>query len=82
MKIGAHQIKPCGKYFNQSVYVHRDYASLIPHKIDMKIVAERAKELPFDFKFDIIRYDRAHRPDYVDITFIQCQLMYSLPEIM
>ena len=72
-RFGQHLIRPCGRYFDRSVYVHRDYASLIPHKIDMNVVAARAKELPFDFRFDLIRYDRTSNPNFVDVTFIQCQ---------
>jgi hypothetical protein len=71
MKIGAHQIKPCGKYFDRGIYIHKDYADQIPHKIDMDIVNEYIKEIPSDFKFDIIRYDRAEKKGMVSISFME-----------
>jgi len=70
MKIGAHQIKPCGKYFNTSIYIHKDYADQIPHKIDMNIVNEYVKEIPSDFNFNVIRYDRAEKRGFISISFI------------
>ena len=71
MKIGAHTIKPCGKYFDRSIYIHKDYATEIPHKIDMDIVNEYVKEIPSDFKFDIIRYDRSEKKGMVCISFME-----------
>ena len=68
---GMHCINPVGRYFNQSVYVHKDFAHLIPHKIDMEVLNERAKELPTDFEYTLIRYDRGGSPDTVCVSFIQ-----------
>ena len=66
-----HTVKPCGKVFDKHVYVHKNYAHLIPHKIDMDIVKELAKELPQDFKFNLIRYFRTNNPDgFKQVTFI------------
>lgn len=67
--IGAHQLRPCGKYFNQSVYVHKDYAHLVK-QIDMSIVDEYASELPSDFDYNLIRYDRSEKKGFVCISFI------------
>jgi hypothetical protein len=69
MNLGVHLVKPCGKYFDRSVYIHKDYAHLC-EKIDMNIVDEYAKELPKDFEYTLIRYDRAEKKGMVSVSFI------------
>jgi len=67
---GKHLINPVGKYFNESIYVHKDYAHILSDKINLDVLQERMSHLPDDFEFDIIRYDRIGRDDYVNVTFI------------
>lgn len=64
---GMHCINPVGRYFDQSVYVHKDYASLIPHKIDLNVLENAIKQLPVDFEYTLIRYDRYLQ----NVSFIQ-----------
>ena len=66
MKIGAHKIKPCGKYFNDSIYVHKYFASKVKG-IDIHHVHNAADFLPKDFEYDLIRYDKNTR----NVSFIQ-----------
>ena len=66
-KFGMHCITPVGRYFDQSVYVHKDFAHLIPHKIDLQVLEEAEKQLPTDFEYTLIRYDR----NSGNISFIQ-----------
>lgn len=67
---GMHVINPVGKYFNECVYVHKEFAHLLPHKINMDVVNNRAQELPADFEYDIIRYDRFGGVERDCVSFI------------
>jgi len=64
---GMHCINPVGRYFDASVYVHKDFAHLIPHKIDMSVLERAINLLPKDFTYDLIRYDRYLQ----NVSFIQ-----------
>jgi hypothetical protein len=68
---GVNKLKPVGRSFNENIWVHKDYAHLLDGRyLDMNIVKQRALELPTDFKYDIIRYQRGGSDDWISVSFI------------
>jgi len=64
-----HGQKPCGKCFNEYIYIHKDYAHL-NHRINMNLVHKLEEQLPIGFSYTMLRYYKYSTENYCEASFI------------